>query len=156
MIRRYTKPLDSPAMIASPHWLIIRHYQGEADQDRWISIHQEAFQLTTPWNQSHFTREFCQKAWWDSSRMWLAFEETSYKPIGTVCLGERISATGPVGIVGWLQVIPPFQRRGVARLLMNRLERDATRRGYDRLELETLPQWNAANQLYQKLGFAWR
>jgi GNAT superfamily N-acetyltransferase len=98
-------------------------------------------------------REFCHKMWWDSSRMWFAFDLATNEAVGTICLGENSSTKHPCGTVQWLAVLPAYRRRGIARLLLHRLEHEALRRGYSRLELDTLDQWQAAHRLYLDMGF---
>lgn len=54
-----------------------------------------------------------------------------------------------------MRTAPAFLRRGVARLLLDHLIATARSRGYARLSLETgtAPAFDAANRLYERVGF---
>ena len=53
---------------------------------------------------------------------------------------------------------PDHLRKGVSRRLMDHLETEARKRGYNRLVLETHPskQYEAARALYERRGYAYR
>ena len=52
-----------------------------------------------------------------------------------------------------LFVRPPFRGRGIGRLLMDQVLRDARSIGYKRMVLDTLPFLEAAISLYEQYGF---
>lgn len=71
-------------------------------------------------------------------------------PVGCVALRRASAAAGEIKR---LYVEPPFRRRGVGRSLVQEILHRARRRGYGRVELETLPDMTAAVALYASLGF---
>jgi GNAT superfamily N-acetyltransferase len=73
--------------------------------------------------------------------------------IGTVALADRGSGAHALPAVHWLAVLPPWRRRGVARLLMATLEHRCWKQGHDEIFLETHEGWTAARQLYEVLGY---
>jgi len=85
--------------------------------------------------------------------MLFAIDRATHASIGTVTLGEKSSQETALGVVCWLAVTPSRQRCGVGRLLMSRVESLARRFRYDRLELETLASWTAANRFYETEGW---
>ena len=85
--------------------------------------------------------------------MLLAIDSTAGEAVGTVTLGEKKSDETAVGTLAWLAVLPEYRRRGIGRLLATRLEVLAMQLRYQRLELETLSEWVAANRLYVAMGW---
>ena len=61
--------------------------------------------------------------------------------------GER------VGYLLTLDIAPPFRRRGLARLLMERAERDAQESGCGAMLLHVFTENIGAIMLYEKLGY---
>ena len=153
MIRRYRKTLSEPDGIRSLPNVSVREYQDGSDQAAWIRIHREAFGHTEPWTRSRFEREFCSREWWHPQRMLFAVDTRPPEAVGSVTLGEKLIDDTALGVVCWLAVVPGWQRRGVGSLLMSRAESLARRLGYDRLELETLASWTAANRFYDAHGW---
>ena len=72
------------------------------------------------------------------------------KPVG--CAGLR-DMGGGAAEVKRMYVAPPFRRRGIARLLLEALERLATQSGYSTLRLETGTRQPEAIALYQAHAF---
>jgi putative acetyltransferase len=60
---------------------------------------------------------------------------------------------GPVGELKRMYVRPTWRGRGLGRLLIDRIIADAREAGYGTLKLDTDPRLEAANALYQSLGF---
>ena len=85
-----------------------------------------------------------------------------HRPVGTVTLelGSRIPGGHPrpplepdQAHVRMLGVDPDFQRRGVARLLMEACLEEARRAGKRRITLETTEAMTVAHSLYESMGF---
>lgn len=57
--------------------------------------------------------------------------------------------------IAWLGIRKQFRRRGIGKLLLEHVIREARKRGAKRLCVEggTLPMFAIANNLYQKYGF---
>jgi ribosomal protein S18 acetylase RimI-like enzyme len=72
-------------------------------------------------------------------------------PVGMALLSRR-DAEGWISGVG---VRPRWRRRGIARRMIRRLQRDAPDVGLTRLQLEVLEQNDAGIALYEDLGFRW-
>jgi len=70
-------------------------------------------------------------------------------PVGMALLSVR----GSEGWVSAVGVCPAWQRRGVARTILQRIQRDARETGLDVLRLEVLEQNQAGVGLYRSLGF---
>lgn len=69
------------------------------------------------------------------------------------CVGLR--PHGPhTGELGRLYVRPQFRGRGLGRLLVERALAEASRVGYSRVVLDTVPALAASLRLYRSLGFA--
>lgn len=71
-------------------------------------------------------------------------------PVGMALLSVR----GSEGWVSAVGVCPAWQRRGVGRTILQRIQRDARETGLDVLRLEVLEQNQAGVGLYRSLGFS--
>ncbi len=90
-------------------------------------------------------------------------EEEYSPPRGTFLLaedrGEKVgcAALRPlsdlIGELKRLYVIPEARRKGLGRLLTQAIVAAARSRGYARLRLDTLPQMQEAQRLYEEIGF---
>jgi ribosomal protein S18 acetylase RimI-like enzyme len=71
-------------------------------------------------------------------------------PAGCVALRP---IDGTIAEVKRMFVLTTARRHGVARALMGQLINDARKMGYSRVRLGTLPEMEAAQNLYRELGF---
>lgn len=141
----------------------LRSFFPEEDIATWLRVRQMAFAHELPtareWTTADFDREIQAAWWWDPAHCWLAFRaDVPGECVGTVLMafrGAQNSATpsSATPAVHWLAVVPQFRRQGVARLLLNRLERTAWRLGHRRVLLETHAGWTNAIRLYTALGY---
>lgn len=146
--------LDQPFLPVVPG-VTVRNYCSHADQEIWLAIRQEAFQVgpisVRNWSSADFQAEFLDAWWWSPDRMWIA--ETAGEAIGAVTLGERGSAGRSRPVVHWLGVRPAWRQRGVGRLLMTHLEAACWEAGRRRVWLETHAAWREAMAFYRRLGY---
>lgn len=117
-----------------------------------------------PWAEPDFRREWLERPWWSPERLWLAEAGEVDDPppddaptppgsvVGVVGLACR-DAAGRVPVVGWLAVVPAWQRRGVGRLLLTQVERAAWDLGHRTLAVETHSAWTAATACYARCGY---
>jgi ribosomal protein S18 acetylase RimI-like enzyme len=70
-----------------------------------------------------------------------------------VAIGALRHVTDAVGELKRMRVQPAFQRRGLARLMLARLEDRARELGYRKLRLDTTIIQTAAQRLYQSAGY---
>ncbi len=85
----------------------------------------------------------------EGSCFWIT--EVEEEPIAMAAI-QRIDAQ--TGRLRRMRVTAPWQRRGVARLLLKTAEDFCREQGYSRLILDTTEQQTAAHKLYEKAGFA--
>ncbi len=74
---------------------------------------------------------------------------TPWEPVGIALLARR----GERGWITGVGVMPEWRRRGVARLMMAHLIREARGCGVQRLTLEVITRNSTAYNLYRSLGF---
>ncbi len=70
-----------------------------------------------------------------------------------VCTGALIQEGPDVGRVARMSVSKPYRRKGIARRMLQELERRARQRGYAKLVLETTASWLDAVQFYKANGY---
>ncbi|GMX65044.1 hypothetical protein Elgi_43140 [Paenibacillus elgii] len=70
-----------------------------------------------------------------------------------VCTGALIQEGGDVGRIARMSVWKPYRRRGIARRMLQELERRARQKGYAKLVLETTAAWLDAVQFYKANGY---
>jgi GNAT superfamily N-acetyltransferase len=77
----------------------------------------------------------------------------NYRPVGCIAL-RPLPALGPdVCELKRMYVRPKFRKRGIARMLANRLIAEARAIGYRTMKLDTSDTMHAAIALYRSLGF---
>jgi GNAT superfamily N-acetyltransferase len=136
----------------------IRSFDLAKDVAAWLTLRDRAVAWLKPtartWTAKDFRAEMSGKAWWREDWTWLAVAgDTGATVVGAVTLAVREGATGSVPVVHWLLVDPRWRRRGIARLLMSRLEEAAWKAGWRELQLETHVNWSEAVAFYQSIGF---
>lgn len=89
-----------------------------------------------------------------TTMIFLAFERDRPVGIVTAFLGFSTFAAQPLVNIHDVHVGPEFQRRGVARRLLEAVEAEARRLGCCRLTLEVQENNHGARALYEKLGFS--
>lgn len=62
-------------------------------------------------------------------------------------------STGPIGVVHRLMISPFYMCKGLSKILMNHVEKEAKRRGYCVLRLDAFLKNPAALRLYTRLGY---
>jgi GNAT superfamily N-acetyltransferase len=159
IVRRMRVLSSVPAEIRADG-ITLRQYRGEDDIAAWLAIRNRAFSsLETAgraWTDADFQREFVAQPWWRPEWMWFAVpsnQEASDAAVGTVTLAMRETPSGLRPAVHWLCVLPEWRRRGVARLLMATLERNAWYTGLRQICLETHANWKEAAGFYDRLGY---
>jgi GNAT superfamily N-acetyltransferase len=70
-----------------------------------------------------------------------------------VAMGALRHVTDSVAEIKRMRVHPGFQRRGFGRLVLARLEEQASTLGYSKLRLDTTVMQRAAQALYQRKGY---
>ncbi|MFB0842050.1 GNAT family N-acetyltransferase [Paenibacillus oleatilyticus] len=70
-----------------------------------------------------------------------------------VCTGALIREGHDVGRIVRMSVWKPYRRRGIARCMLQELERRARQKGYAKLVLETTADWLDAVQFYKANGY---
>jgi GNAT superfamily N-acetyltransferase len=136
----------------------VRTIKLPGDVPAWLTLRDRAVAWLKPtartWAAADFRAEMSGKAWWREDWTWLAVSEDAQSSIvGAVTLAVREGAGGSVAVVHWLLVDPRWRRRGIARLLLARLEEAAWKAGWRELQLETHVNWSEAVAFYQSIGF---
>lgn len=141
----------------------LRHFAGPNDVAAWLEIRHRAFARekvgVRQWTAADFEAEFLSKPWWSPERMWFAEAEMGLSgllapsPVGTITLAFRGSGPEAQPVIHWLAVLPPWRRRGVARLLLAALEKACWDAGYREVGLETHAGWTAAASFYEQAGY---
>jgi GNAT superfamily N-acetyltransferase len=161
IVLQLTRTLNARPEVQVPHGIALRNFAGEDDIARWLDVRHRAFarqRMGVPsWTADDFRREFQTKSWWRPEHLWLAdtlrAKCGSVETVGTVALAFRGSGSAARPVVHWLAVLPEWRRRGVARALMATLEQRCWDTGYRQIWLETLSAWQAAVELYRRLGY---
>ncbi|MGM0885082.1 MAG: GNAT family N-acetyltransferase [Bacillota bacterium] len=71
-----------------------------------------------------------------------------------VCTGALIKETEDVGRVVRMSVLNQYRRKGIASIMLQRLEERARLCGYKKIVLETTNTWKDAEVFYLKNGFS--
>jgi len=79
----------------------------------------------------------------------ICLESASRRPVGTIAM----LAQGAYGQIATFGVIPPFQRRGIGSLLMERAIDHAWRSGVRTIDLSVRVENPSAIRIYQRFGF---
>lgn len=156
--------ISLPAGLAVPGVAIRPFNGGEAvagssDAQAWLGLREGAFAGLTaagrPWSTDDFHREFTAKPWWDSSRMLFAVEDdgAAGTVLGSIALGRAGRPPNDYASLMWLMVAPEARRRGIGRLLLAAIERQAYEAGETTLALETHAAWSEAVRLYRAAGY---
>jgi len=133
---------------------------GNRDTQAWLGLREAAFAGLTaagrPWSTDDFRREFTAKPWWNPRRMLFAVEDdgAAGTVLGSVALGRAGRPPNDYACVMWLMVAPEARRRGIGRLLLAAIERQAFEAGESTLALETHTGWTEAVRLYRTAGYA--
>lgn len=163
-VLQLTKTLSGqPQLVYDPR-VNLRHYQGEEDIEPWLALRRAAFARQRlgirDWTRDDFEAEFLKRWWWRPEHVWMvesAVPELQHQAavplLGTVTLAFRGTPENAMPVVHWLTVHPAWRRRGIARMLMVNLEREAWNLGHRQICLETHADWREAAVLYQALGY---
>jgi ribosomal protein S18 acetylase RimI-like enzyme len=161
--------ISLPAAVAVPG-VTIRPFNGTdaataaADARAWLALREAAFAGMIAggrraeerrWTLDDFRREFTAKSWWRPERMLFAVTTENDREviIGSVTLGRSGRAPDDVASLMWLMVAPDQRRRGIGKLLLNAIERQAFEAGETTLTLETHATWSDAVRLYRAAGY---
>jgi GNAT superfamily N-acetyltransferase len=162
-ILHFRRHLSVPPDALEGAGICVRNFGEAGDEAAWISLRDRAMAAESPhvrtWSEDEFFSEMQSKPWWRDDRTWMAKAGDLRSPdpkqlVGAVTLALRQGARATVPVVHWLLVDPAWRRRGVARLLMSRLESAAWDDGWREIELETHSNWQAAVAFYQSIGYA--
>lgn len=132
---------------------------GDADAQAWLELRETAFCGLVAggrtWTAADFRREFLGKPWWSPERMLFAAAAGSGGEfiLGSVTLGRSGRPPDDNASVQWLMVRPEHRRRGIGRLLLSTIERQAFAAGETSLTLETHAAWSDAVRLYRAAGY---
>jgi GNAT superfamily N-acetyltransferase len=163
VIIHFRRHLSGPPDAVEVAGIRVRKFGEAGDVAAWISLRDRAMANESPqvrpWSEDLFFAEMQSKRWWRDDRTWFAAAGELRSPdagqiVGAVTLALREGAAATVPVVHWLLVDPEWRRRGVARLLMSRLERAAWDDGWREIELETHTGWQTAAAFYQSMGYA--
>ena len=126
-----------------------------SDVDAWLAIQNAAFRgRPRPWSRADFERELQQRGWFRPELVWLAEPCEAAQPgtsVGTIAL--ELPDEALTGRIHWLAVGEQWQRQGIGRRLVERLERECWQRGGRRVVLETLGHWISVIGFYESLGY---
>jgi GNAT superfamily N-acetyltransferase len=151
-----TRILSAPPIVSAIPGIQIRHYSGPADIEAWLTLRDRSFARERPgvrsWSVDDFSTEFLSKPWWRSEYLWFAECEQA-GAIGSVALARRGNTADARSVVHWLMVDPRHRRRGIARLLLAKLEATVWERGQRQIWLETHTGWQQAEQFYRAMGY---
>lgn len=136
----------------------LRTYRGSEDLRTWLQLRAEAFRneipAVGPWGEVDAKRELANQSWWEPDHFWLAVDSVETdRCVATVTLASRRKDEQSIGVLHWLMVHPNWRRRGVGRYMVMQLERAAWEAGCREVRVETHAGWNAACQLYQRMGY---
>jgi len=137
---------------------------GDSDAPAWLELREAAFAGLVAsgrsWTLDDFHREFMAKPWWQPERMLFA---VAVENGGEAIVRELIMGAATLGRAGrppddhasvqWLMVRPEHRRRGIGKLLLSTVERQAFAAGETTLSLETHAAWNDAVRLYHAAGY---
>jgi ribosomal protein S18 acetylase RimI-like enzyme len=137
---------------------------ADSDAPAWLALRESAFAGMTAggrragerrWSLDDFRREFSTKPWWEPERMLFAVTTVDDREtvVGSVTLGRSGRAPDDVASLMWLMVAPDQRRRGIGKLLLNAIERQAFEAGETTLTLETHATWSDAVRLYRAAGY---
>jgi GNAT superfamily N-acetyltransferase len=139
----------------------VRAFTAPDDIEPWLALRTHAvaglIPTARPWTVDDFRNEMLTKPWWRPDHTWLAIAgdlRVAGEMVGAVTLALREGRLASVPVIHWLLVDPAHRRRGIARLLMVRLELAAWEAGHREVQLETHANWHAAGAFYQSIGYA--
>ncbi|HEX3871773.1 MAG TPA: GNAT family N-acetyltransferase [Pirellulales bacterium] len=152
--------IEEPQILPVPG-VELRTFAGPEDVEIWLDLRHRSFAGQRvgigQWTEADFEREFLTKPWWKPEQLWFAevpdVIDASRRAIGTVTLAQRGSGDMARPAVHWLAVLPRWRRRGVARLLMSAVHREAWMAGGREVVLETHSGWTAAAGFYESMGY---
>jgi GNAT superfamily N-acetyltransferase len=149
------KQLVAPPAAINVQGIAVRPMVVPDDVQAWLALRERAIAglvpAPRPWLHADYQAEMFDKPWWNAEHNWLASAGADpHVVVGSVTLAERKETA----VVHWLLVDPAWRRRGIARLLMSRLERAAWDAGWREVALETHAGWVAAVACYQSIGYA--
>jgi GNAT superfamily N-acetyltransferase len=158
LVLHFRKQLTSPPVAADAPGICVRQLIVPQDVPAWIALRDWAMArerpAVRPWTIADFHSELIGKPWWNAEHSWVATDGDASPLLGAVTLAIRAGQTGSVPVVHWLVVDPACRRRGVARLLMSRVEQAAWNDGWREVQLETHTGWSAAVAFYHSMGYA--
>ncbi|HEX4412986.1 MAG TPA: GNAT family N-acetyltransferase [Lacipirellulaceae bacterium] len=153
----FRKQLVAPPVVSEVPGISVRMFAAPDDVEPWLALRTRAtaslVPAVRPWSKGDFHTEMTSKPWWRADHTWLAIAG-DLRVAGAVTLALREGASESVPVIHWLLVDPAYQRRGLARSLISRLELAAWNAGHREVQLETHANWNAAVAFYQSIGYA--
>jgi GNAT superfamily N-acetyltransferase len=161
IVVQMTRTMSTRAVVPAVEGIRLRNYRGPEDIVDWLDLRRRAFARQRvgvgDWDECDFRREFLEKPWWKSERMWFAELADSASAasaiVGTVTLAQRGTGASAKPVVHWLAVLGGYRRRGIGRLLMATLEAAVWDSGGRQVWLETHNAWREAARLYESLGY---
>jgi ribosomal protein S18 acetylase RimI-like enzyme len=143
------------------HWILDGSYRlkmgSRRDDKRLLTFMQQAYRELSPHLKGEHLAQTVGQLWSDKTPVWFVSpaQPTSSEEIGCVWLGNAVDqVTGDrYTHIFLLYVAPKHRRRGLGRILMQCAEDWATQQGYPQMGLHVFTENNAAQSLYQKLGY---
>ncbi len=138
-------------MLVTKDVLVIRQFQpGDEEAVRnlhWLALPTKTLLLSGPWDDDdlrNIRNEYLNKG----GDFLVGFLSNNL-----VCMGALRKVTENVGEIRLMRVHPDHQRKGFGQLLLDKLEADASRIGYDILRLDTNTKQCAAQYFCRKNGY---
>jgi GNAT superfamily N-acetyltransferase len=131
--------------------LLIRQFQsGDEEAVRnlhWLALPNKTLLLNGPWDDDDLRN--IRKEYLNNGGDFLV----GFSGNNLVCMGALRKVSESVGEIRLMRVHPDHQRKGFGQSILDRLEADASRIGYDVLRLDTNTKQCAAQYFYKKNGY---
>ncbi len=142
-------------------WILDGSYRIEMgsrrDDKRLLNFMQKAYQELSPDIKGDHLTETVRQLWSEQTPVWFAspMQPSPQPEVGCVWLGNAIDPVSGdrYSHLFLLYVDPQHRRRGLGRTLMQSAEAWAIQQGYPQMGLHVFAGNEAAQSLYQKLGY---
>lgn len=138
-------------MLVTKDVLLIRQFQsGDEEAVRnlhWLALPTKTLLLSGPWDDDDLYN-IKDKYLNNGGDFLVGFLRNNL-----VCMGALRKVSENVGEIRLMRVHPDHQRNGFGQLVLDKLESDASRIGYDTLHVDTNTKQCAAQYFYKKNGY---